>query len=116
MIVISLLIIFAVIGIITVSRTKFDNPVVEIRKDGELLERVPLNLVQHERLLDLDGSLRIQIRNGEVGEVGVVYSDCHGQDCVKAGFVSGALPLVCLPNRVEVRIVNHNSDLHGITK
>ena len=38
-------------------------------------------------------------------KVAIVESDCPGMDCVHSGAISGkGRSLVCLPNRVEVRI------------
>ena len=35
----------------------------------------------------------------------IVESDCPGEDCVHSGWISGkGRSLVCLPNRVEIRI------------
>ena len=37
--------------------------------------------------------------------VAIVESDCPGMDCVHSGWISGkGRSLVCLPNRVEIRI------------
>ena len=39
------------------------------------------------------------------GKIAIVESDCPGADCVHTGWVSSAgRSIVCLPNRVEVRI------------
>ena len=39
------------------------------------------------------------------GKVAIVESDCPGMDCVHSGRISGkGRSLVCLPNRVEIRI------------
>ena len=38
-------------------------------------------------------------------KVAIVESDCPGMDCVHSGWISGkGRSLVCLPNRVEIRI------------
>ena len=39
------------------------------------------------------------------GKAAILESDCPGMDCVHSGWISGkGLSLVCLPNRVEIRI------------
>ena len=39
-------------------------------------------------------------------------SDCPGQDCVHSGAIHTAgRSLVCLPNRVEIRVVSGGSDV-----
>ena len=38
-------------------------------------------------------------------KVAIVESDCPGMDCVHSGWISGkGRSLVCLPNRVEIRV------------
>ena len=45
---------------------------------------------------------RIEIKDGKVF---ITESDCPGEDCVHSGWISeGGRSIVCLPNRVEIRI------------
>lgn len=46
----------------------------------------------------------ISVKNGKAA---IVESDCPGADCVHTGWISSAgRSIVCLPNRVEVRIAD----------
>ena len=54
------------------------------------------------------GETRIEIR-GRTARV--VESDCPGQQCVRAGAISGpGQAIVCLPNRVVVRLTGDSLD------
>lgn len=62
--------------------------------------------------LSLDKNTEIFIENNYTNKlvvkdkkVAIVESDCPGMDCVHSGWISGkGRSLVCLPNRVEIRI------------
>ena len=48
----------------------------------------------------------------ENGKIAITASDCPGEDCVHSGTIhSSGRSLVCLPNEVEVRVVNSRSDV-----
>ena len=46
------------------------------------------------------------------GAIAFTHSNCPGQDCVHSGSIhSTGRSLVCLPNRVEIRVVSGGSDV-----
>lgn len=46
------------------------------------------------------------------GKVAITFSDCPGEDCVHSGAINASgRSIVCLPNEVEVRVVNARSDV-----
>ena len=55
-----------------------------------------------EVLIENDYTNKLIVRDKKVA---IVESDCPGMDCVHSGWISGkGRSLVCLPNRVEIRI------------
>ena len=78
----------------------------EIYLDGELVKTVRLT---EEQTFVLEGEYRntVSIKDGKIA---ISASDCPGRDCVHSGWAgSGGRSIVCLPNRVEIRIVaEHN--------
>ena len=80
----------------------------EVYQGGELVKTVPL---------DVDTSFRITGRylntvTVENGKIAITASNCPGEDCVHSGAIHAAgRSLVCLPNEVEVRVVNAKSDV-----
>lgn len=75
---------------------------VQIYQEGALIREAPL---MKNATFQVDGqySNTISIQDGRAA---IVSSDCPGEDCVHSGWISeGGRSVVCLPNRVEVRIV-----------
>ncbi len=80
---------------------------VQIYLDGRLAAELPLN---RDTVYHADGRYHntITIRDGTVA---VTASDCPGGDCTRSGAVSAAgRSIVCLPNRMELRLVGGASD------
>jgi hypothetical protein len=91
-----------------INSIEFDSPVARISQNGRLLYEIPLS---QDTDIELGGN-QIQARDGKIGVIG---ADCPTQVCVNTGFVCGVIPIICIPNRVEIRIVNSGFDLDGIT-
>ena len=80
----------------------------EIYQDGQLLRRVSL---LEDQTFVMDGAYKntVEIRGGRVA---IVESDCPGEDCVHSGPISAAgRSIVCLPNRLEIRVVSGENDV-----
>ena len=80
----------------------------EIYQDGSLVKT--LSLSENATFL-VEGKYRneITVQNGEIA---ITASDCPGEDCVHSGPIhSSGRSIVCLPNGVEVRVVNGVSDV-----
>ncbi|MBR0320385.1 MAG: NusG domain II-containing protein [Clostridia bacterium] len=78
-----------------------DEAVVHVFQNSEKLYTFPLN---ENRVFEVAGDYlnTVEIRNGTVC---VSDSTCPGMDCVHLGSIRDAgRTLVCLPNRVEIRI------------
>ena len=79
----------------------------EIWKDGQLVRELPLN---RDAETEIQGEFtnHISIREGRVA---VTESDCPGEDCVHTGWINrSGRSIVCLPNRLEVRVVNGSGE------
>ena len=80
----------------------------EVYLDGQLVKTVPLNTDQ-TFLLEDRYSNEITVKDGAIA---FTSSNCPGQDCVHSGSIhSTGRSLVCLPNRVEIRVVSESSDV-----
>ena len=80
----------------------------EIYRDGNLVKTVPLD---EETTFAVTGkySNTITVANGGIA---ITASDCPGEDCVHSGAIhTSGRSIVCLPNGVEVRVVNAASDV-----
>ena len=78
-----------------------ENAVVQILQDSQPVRELPLDTdIQIEISGEYTNIIRI-----EGGRVSIAASDCPGEDCVHSGWISDpGRSIVCLPNRVEVRI------------
>lgn len=82
--------------------TSAQNAVVQIYQDGQLVKELFLDEDQTIRLTGAYSNT-VEIRDGKAA---ITETDCPGADCVHSGWISSAgRSIICLPNRVEVRIV-----------
>lgn len=80
---------------------------VAVYMDGELVNELPLDTDaeftvrgKYENVISISG-----------GRVSVISSDCPGEDCVHSGSIKNVgRSIVCLPNRVEIRINGAQDD------
>ena len=80
---------------------------VRIYRNGEMIREMPLT-ENGEYLVTGIYENRIEIRDGKVA---ITRSSCPGEDCVHSGWISQTgRSIVCLPNRVEVRIEGSAAD------
>ena len=90
-------------GVLFFPRGETENGNVEIYKAGERIYVFPLT---EDRTFSVDGEYR-NVVSVKDGRVAIVESDCPGTDCVHTGWISSAgRSIVCLPNRVEIRITS----------
>ena len=90
------------IGVLFVRTTGTDKGEnVVIYQDGNKIQEISLH-ENTEILIENSYTNKIMVKDEKVA---IVESDCPGMDCVHSGWISGkGRSLVCLPNRVEIRI------------
>ena len=82
-----------------------------VRDEGSYVQVAVDNEIILERPLDIDaeyslngGSNVLRIKDGKAS---VIYADCPDKVCVNTGEICYELDsIVCLPNRLHVRIIN----------
>lgn len=75
--------------------------VAQIYMDGTLLHELPLDV---DTILTLEGDYRNAVSVSD-GRIRIAESNCPGGDCVHSGAISApGRSIVCLPNRVEIRV------------
>ncbi len=78
----------------------------EIYSDGQLLHSIDLNQVGESYTIELPHNTVLV----EHGQISMKSADCPDQVCVKQGPIKNeAYPIVCLPNKVEIRITDKAS-------
>ena len=74
---------------------------VVVYQEGEKIQELSLHK-DREILIENSYTNKLKVENGKVS---IAESDCPGMDCVHSGWIwEKGRSLVCLPNRVEVRI------------
>lgn len=77
-----------------------------ITRDGAVIARLPLDKDTVYRPDGID--MEFTVKNGEIS---VTRSDCPDSVCVKTGAISGGFEsIVCLPNKVTVKIEKNDTD------
>ena len=85
----------------TLSGNDNGNLTVQIRQDSQLVKEIPL---ETDAVFQIEGEYVCTVTVSG-GKTAITESDCPGRDCVHSGWISEAgRSIVCLPNRVEVRI------------
>ena len=80
----------------------------EIYQDGQLRKSLSL---EADTSFEMTGKYT-NVITVQDGQIFISASDCPGEDCVHSGAIhSSGRSLVCLPNGVEVRIVDARSDV-----
>ena len=85
----------------------------EVYCEDELVRVVSLD---EDQMFTLTGdySNTITVRDGKIA---VTESDCPGGDCVSCGWSDSAgRSIVCLPNRLEIRIVGDDGDVDFVVR
>lgn len=78
-----------------------EGSVVSIYQDGELIQELSLD---SNTEFVIEGAYENVVAIKE-GKAAITKSDCPGTDCVHSGWIHEAgRSVVCLPNRVEIRI------------
>ncbi len=84
------------------------DPAAEIYVDGKLYRTVSLSADTKFIVESSYGSNTIRVENGKIS---VISADCPDKVCVASGAISGgAVPIICLPHRMEIRIVSEADD------
>lgn len=102
------LLLAAVVFLAFLPRETGDTPMAEIYLEGTLVRRVSLD-TSAEFSVTGDYMNTVTVRDGKIA---VTESDCPGGDCVHSGWIgTSGRSIVCLPNRMEIRIVSAPGDV-----
>ncbi len=113
MIISSIVLISAILGGIIVwvymRNVKVENPQAEIYSEGKLIYRLSLSEATEFTVTTDSGNNTITIADGKIS---VTAADCPDKVCVNTGAVSGGnIPIICLPHKLEIRIVSGSSTI-----
>ncbi len=77
-----------------------DADFVQVYSDGKLLYTLALGIDQQKTVQSKYGTNVITVKEGKIA---VTHADCPDGYCIKRGFCSGGMQIVCLPNRLVIR-------------
>ena len=114
-------ILFLLVGAVAASaaylllrRESVPAPVARITRDGVLLEEIDLDRVSEPYSFPLEDGNGRNTLSVERGRICVSEADCPDQICVNQGWISnGAVPIICLPHRLMIEIVDGGGGLDG---
>jgi hypothetical protein len=89
----------------------------QISQNGKIIRTVDLEnekeVYEFEITASNGGTNTVRVENGKIG---IISASCPDKICVNQGFTdSGTLPVICLPNKLSIVIVDDNDDLDAVT-
>ena len=116
-ILIAVLLLVSILTSLLVLRTTAGT-VAQIYLDGQCIRSVDLSRVDGASEFIVEGPAGSNTVRVEPGRICVSQADCPDQVCVHQGWIStGAAPVVCLPNRLVIRIEERKDgmELDGVS-
>jgi len=91
-----------------------DAQLLKVTVDGQVYGTYPLDEDQSITVKQQSHTNKINIHDNSVS---MVFSDCHGQDCVQSHAISKTgEQIVCLPNKVILEIEGGEAEYDSISK
>ena len=102
------LLLAAAIALFFFPREKQGEVFAEIYQNGEKIQTLSL---AEDQSFTVTGRYTHEITVAD-GRISISHSDCPGEDCVHSGSIgSTGRSIVCLPNKLEIRIVSQEGDV-----
>lgn len=96
---------------------KTGGTVANVYQDGVCIRSIDLGALTGPETFTVSGPAGTNTIEAEPGRIRVAHADCPDQVCVDMGWRSdGAVPIVCLPNKLVIRIEKTAADeIDGLT-
>ena len=105
-----------IVGCLLLLFAPSDHNKVLIRRDGEVLYSLDLSKEKNRTFVIPYGgsSNTIEMRDGRIL---VMEAECPDKVCVRTGWLSSsAIPIVCLPNHLEISFASGNDDIDAVAE
>lgn len=114
--VILLLVIISLIMLLIHRHLSENTTTVQIIQDGEIIDTINLQSIVKPyefEVISTDGGKNIvRVENGRIG---IIDASCPDKICVNQGFIeNSSLPIVCLPNKLSVVIINDSGETDAV--
>ena len=99
---------------VLIFRGRAEASAARIYQDGECIRTIELDRVDAPFSFTVEWEGGYNLIEVERGRIRVSAADCPDQVCVKQGWISGgAVPIICLPHRLTIEIVDGGGGLDG---
>ena len=93
------------------TNSRINSPHAEIYVDGSLYKICDLSTDEKFTVETQHGFNSISVLDGAIS---FCDADCPDRVCIRTGAISGgAVPIICLPHRLEIRIVSGEDSIDG---
>ncbi|MDE7364142.1 MAG: NusG domain II-containing protein [Ruminococcus sp.] len=82
---------------------KKDNEYISIVQDNKVLYTLNLNTTENQKIRIEDNNDGYNIIEISDGKIRISDADCPDKTCVNMGFLSGDVPIVCLPHKLVIK-------------
>lgn len=87
-----------------------DGSIANIYLDGNLYKSIDLSEVKESYEIEINND-HTNIIKVESNGISIVEADCPDKVCINTGVIrNGSLPIICLPNKVVIKIENNEKD------
>lgn len=83
-----------------------------IYQNGKIIKKINLNTVSSPYEFDINGEKYTNTVHVKKGRICIIKADCPDNTCVHQGYISdGVSPIVCLPNKITIKIEDDENDI-----
>lgn len=87
-----------------------------ITQNGAVVDTINLDALAEPVTIEINGDYH-NVIVAEKGRIRMESSDCPGESCVHSGWISDSgKTIVCLPNRVEIKITGTDSEIDAVVR
>ena len=107
-IVVVLTLVAVVLTAVFLTKNDPDGKTAVVYVDGEIVYKVDLSKVDEPFYKEIVTPYGKNVLLIEKDGIKVSDADCDGQECVQSGYARAAAPIVCLPHRLVVKIIEED--------
>ena len=106
----------SLMGMVQVSMQDTAGAMAQITLEGTILREIDLSHIEEAQMFTVEGTQGSNTIAMEHGRIRVYAADCPDQLCVHKGWIDGGM-IVCLPNRLVIRIGSNAMDaIDGVSQ
>lgn len=117
-IIFAVIFIISAIGSLAIFKFQGKGNIACIYQDGELIKQINLDTVTTPYQFTVNyGNSGYNTVSVENGRISVIDASCPDHVCINTGWISdGAIPIVCLPNKLTIQMDTETNSIDGSTQ